>query len=125
MAVRAAASLCVHLARASGCAVLLPGDRRPVEIGHDMGAWPGVHVRLAAGRRVPAAPCRQLSRREAARCSGSRPPPSGARRARSSACPQARATWCRRASCRGPRAAFAVAGCTGYLLGRGARRVAA
>ena len=26
---RAAASLCVHLARAGGCALLLPGDRRP------------------------------------------------------------------------------------------------
>ncbi len=47
MAVRAAASLCVHLAREGGCAVLLPGERRPVEIGHDMGAWPAVHVRLA------------------------------------------------------------------------------
>ncbi|MGH2712600.1 MAG: DUF58 domain-containing protein, partial [Thermoleophilaceae bacterium] len=46
-AVRAAASLCVHLARAGGCAVLLPGERRPVEIGHDLGAWPAVHVRLA------------------------------------------------------------------------------
>ena len=47
MAVRAAGSLCVHLARTTGCAILLPGDRRPVEIGHDMGAWPSVHVRLA------------------------------------------------------------------------------
>jgi uncharacterized protein (DUF58 family) len=46
-AVRAAASLCVDLARIGGCAVLLPGDRRPIEIGHDMGAWPAVHVRLA------------------------------------------------------------------------------
>jgi uncharacterized protein (DUF58 family) len=46
-AVRAAASLCVHLAREGGCAVLLPGDRRPIEIGRDMGAWPAVHVRLA------------------------------------------------------------------------------
>ena len=46
-AVRAAASLCVHLAREGGCAVLLAGERRPIEIGHDMGAWPGIHVRLA------------------------------------------------------------------------------
>ena len=46
-AVRAAASLCVWLARQEGCAVLLPGDRRPIDIGHDMGAWPGVHARLA------------------------------------------------------------------------------
>jgi uncharacterized protein (DUF58 family) len=46
-AVRAAASLCVWLARKDGCSVLLPGDRRPIEISHDMGAWPGVHARLA------------------------------------------------------------------------------
>ena len=47
MAVRAAASLCVHLARQGGCAVLLAGERRPIEIAHDMGAWPAIHVRLA------------------------------------------------------------------------------
>jgi uncharacterized protein (DUF58 family) len=47
MAVRAGASLCVHLARAGGCAILLPGERRPIEIAHDMGAWPAIHVRLA------------------------------------------------------------------------------
>jgi uncharacterized protein (DUF58 family) len=46
-AVRAAASLCVHLAREGGCAVLLAGERRPIEIAHDLGAWPAVHVRLA------------------------------------------------------------------------------
>jgi uncharacterized protein (DUF58 family) len=46
-AVRAAASLCIHLARAGGCAVLLPGERRPIEIGHDLAAWSAVHVRLA------------------------------------------------------------------------------
>jgi uncharacterized protein (DUF58 family) len=46
-AVRAAASLCVHMAREGGCAVLLAGERRPIEIAHDMGAWPAVHVRLA------------------------------------------------------------------------------
>jgi hypothetical protein len=27
--------------------VLLPGDRRPIDIGHDLGAWPAVHARLA------------------------------------------------------------------------------
>ncbi len=47
IAVRAAASLCVHLGHAGGCSVLLPGDRRPVEIGKDMGAWPQVYARLA------------------------------------------------------------------------------
>jgi hypothetical protein len=27
--------------------LLLPGDRRPIEIAHDLGAWGGVHKRLA------------------------------------------------------------------------------
>ncbi|HEY6779981.1 MAG TPA: DUF58 domain-containing protein [Thermoleophilaceae bacterium] len=47
MAVRATASLCLHLAREGGCALLLPGQRRPVDIGHDLGAWPALHARLA------------------------------------------------------------------------------
>ena len=47
MAVRAAASLCVHLGQRGGCAMLLPGERRPIEIGPDLAAWAGVHVRLA------------------------------------------------------------------------------
>jgi uncharacterized protein (DUF58 family) len=54
MAVRAAASLCVWLARKDGCSVLLPGDRRPIEIGHDLGAWPAVHARLALVDEGPA-----------------------------------------------------------------------
>jgi uncharacterized protein (DUF58 family) len=65
-AVRAAASLTVHLARAGGCALLLPGDRRPVVIEPTLGGWPHAHARLAlvdgsmrpslgalAGRRGP------------------------------------------------------------------------
>ncbi len=46
-AVRAAASLCVHLSATGGCAVLLPGDRRPTEIERDLRGWPQVHARLA------------------------------------------------------------------------------
>jgi uncharacterized protein (DUF58 family) len=46
-AVRAAASLCVHLARAGGSALLVPGERRPVELGPDLAGWPALHVRLA------------------------------------------------------------------------------
>jgi uncharacterized protein (DUF58 family) len=47
MAVRAAASLVVHLARASGCSLLLPGDRRANEVEPDLRAWPALHARLA------------------------------------------------------------------------------
>ena len=55
-AVRAAASLCVHLAGSGGCAALLPGDRRPAEIEPDLRSWPQVHAKLAlieAGGPVP------------------------------------------------------------------------
>lgn len=46
-AVRAATSLVVHLARAGGCALLLPGDRRPSVLEPGLGGWPHLHVRLA------------------------------------------------------------------------------
>jgi hypothetical protein len=47
----------MHLARAGGCAILLPGERRPTEVGPELGPWPRVHARLAlveAGGRPPA-----------------------------------------------------------------------
>jgi uncharacterized protein (DUF58 family) len=46
-ALRAAASLCVHLARLGGCALLLPGDRRPADIDSDLRGWAPLHARLA------------------------------------------------------------------------------
>ncbi len=53
-AVRAAASLCVHLARTGGgCALLLPRERRPLPIDPELRGWPVAHARLAvveAGR---------------------------------------------------------------------------
>jgi uncharacterized protein (DUF58 family) len=65
-AVRAAASLTLHLARAGGCALLIPGERRPIVIETTLGGWPHAHARLAlvegsmrpslgalAGRRGP------------------------------------------------------------------------
>ena len=44
---RAAASLCVHLARQGGCALLLPGDRRPAPIDAELNGFPQLHARLA------------------------------------------------------------------------------
>jgi uncharacterized protein (DUF58 family) len=123
-AVRAAASLCVWLAHESGCSILLPGDRRPIEVGHEMGAWPAVHVRLALVEEGPAPPASTLGPRGGAVVwvtgadlrttprmlerlpAGSRyvvtpgPPPGG-------------------------RPAFEVAGCTGCLVERTRRSVAA
>jgi uncharacterized protein (DUF58 family) len=46
-AVRAAASLAYHLARSGGCAVLLPGDRRPTMLRPDMRSFADLHARLA------------------------------------------------------------------------------
>jgi uncharacterized protein (DUF58 family) len=46
-ALRAAASLCVHLARRGGCALLLPGDRRPTTLDPELHGWPMQHARLA------------------------------------------------------------------------------
>lgn len=46
-AVRAAASLVVHLAERGGCALLLPGERRPIAIDPGLRGWPAAHARLA------------------------------------------------------------------------------
>ena len=46
-AMRAAASLTVHLARSGGCSLLMPGDRRAAEVDADLRAWPPLHARLA------------------------------------------------------------------------------
>src|SRR4051794_18215865 len=46
-AVRAAASLCVHFAKRTGCALLLPGDRRAAIVEPDLQAFAAAHARLA------------------------------------------------------------------------------
>ncbi|HEX2232179.1 MAG TPA: DUF58 domain-containing protein, partial [Thermoleophilaceae bacterium] len=122
MAVRAAGSLSVQLARASGCALLLPGDRRPVELGSDLSGWSAAHVRLAL-------------------IEAGAPPPAMARAPRGGAVLWVTASDARRpprvlerlaAGSRfvvtpfplsGYPAAFSVAGCTGQAL-NGARRTA-
>jgi uncharacterized protein (DUF58 family) len=46
-AVRAAASLCVYLARQGGCAVLLGGDRAPTRVDPELFGFSALHARLA------------------------------------------------------------------------------
>lgn len=46
-AVRAAASLCVHLAQRGGCDLILPGSRQPLSIGASLESWPDAHLGLA------------------------------------------------------------------------------
>lgn len=113
MAVRAAASLCVHLARGGGCALLLPGDRRPTPLGPDLAAWQGLHVRLALVEAV-----------------ATRPPLARAKRAGAVIWVSARADAPRDLSraagagafhvapAGGSGGAFSVAGCTGSRVGR-------
>src|SRR5436190_5812898 len=55
-AVRAAASLCVHLAREGGSSLLLPGERRGQDVDRELRAWPPLHARLALVERDSAAP---------------------------------------------------------------------
>ena len=62
-AVRAAASLASALGKLSGCDLLLPGDRRPLQIEPDLGAWPGAHARLALIEGGPKAPPPSLTTR--------------------------------------------------------------
>jgi Protein of unknown function DUF58 len=57
MAVRAAASLCVHVARTTGgSALLLSGERRPLPIDAELRSWPVAHARLAVAEPNCGAP---------------------------------------------------------------------
>jgi uncharacterized protein (DUF58 family) len=56
-AVRAAASLCLHLARRIGCTALIPGAARPLEIDRQLSGWAQAHAQFAlveAGAAPPA-----------------------------------------------------------------------
>jgi uncharacterized protein (DUF58 family) len=55
-AVRAATSVCRHLAETSGAAILLPGDRRATEVEPELRAWAQVHARLALVEAAASAP---------------------------------------------------------------------
>lgn len=115
-AVRAAASLCLHLAKRGGCALLLPGDRRPAAVGTDLTAWPTLHARLALVEACSRPPVPARARRAGAviwvSASGFSPRdlPRGAGGGSWLVTPQAR---------QGARPEFTVAGCAGYRLGRG------
>ena len=69
-AVRAAASLCVHLAHRGGCALLLPGDRRPASIAGDLAGLAAAAREARDGRRRPAPVRRWPGRAVRGRCSG-------------------------------------------------------
>lgn len=119
-ALRAAASLCVHLAGLGGCALLLPGDRRASVIERDLHAWPFLHARLALIEPTDGAPTgRRLERAGAILwvTAGASGPPAGLVRAAARAhylvTPHPLA---------GRPIAFTVAGCSGQRLQRAALR---
>jgi uncharacterized protein (DUF58 family) len=115
-AVRAAASIAHMLATAGGCGVLLPGDRRPTELGAGLAGWPAVHARLAMVTATGVPSLVRVAQRRgpvifvSARMRAAPPPalgsPHGATRVL--VVPGELADR---------HAAFAVAGCGGYVLG--------
>lgn len=119
-AVRAAASLCVHLATRGGCAALLPDDRRPTDIESDLRAWVHVHARLALVEPTSSPPALLRSLRSgevylvSARAGASIP---ASMRAGSGA----RFLVTPEASWKGS-AVFTVAGCVGRRVGRARAR---
>lgn len=126
-AVRAAASLTLTLAKLTGCDLLLPGERRPLQLEPDLGAWGGAHARLALIEGGPRAPAPSISARPRAgtifyvAVEPGRVPAQllrGARRASVLVLPGDVAPDVRCAP------SFEVSGCRGYLLAAAARTVA-
>ena len=121
-AVRAAASLTHRLARAGGCALLLPGDRRPAAIAPDLGAWHTLHARLALAEADDRAPALAPRSRAGAvfwvkaNRSRARALVAGTGAARYLVAP---------GPVEGLPAVFTVAGCVGHRLDRVRTRVAA
>ena len=121
-AVRAAASLAHALARGGGCSILLPGDRRATALEADGRGWPAVHARLALVAPGPAASALGAAAAGAhavyyvAARRGARAPQ---RMLRGHG--HQRIVLVVPGHLAGRRAAFTVAGCSGYVLASGAR----
>jgi uncharacterized protein (DUF58 family) len=120
-AVRAAASICHHLAGQTGCALLLPGEPRPLRIDARLRTWPEAHARLALVRPGAGLGALRAPREGTVFCvhAGAAPPPWAARLGRDA--------YLVGPAVRGP-AAFEVCGCRAVRLltsERAGRRAAA
>ena len=114
-AVRATASIARALGAGGGCSVLLPGDRRPTDLGETLAGWAQLHARLAligalAGPSLASVAARRgpvvfVSARMRARLPQALGPAHGAQRVLVVA-----------GVLPARHAAFAVAGCSGYVL---------
>lgn len=118
-AIRAAASLCVELARI-GCAVMLPPRSRLVELESSLRGWPELHSRLALLEPDAGAPAvHRIGRAGLAillSADPSRRPEQELRRI-----PAARRILVRPGLAEGPAALFSVAGCVGRAVGAARR----
>jgi uncharacterized protein (DUF58 family) len=124
MALRAAASLTVHLAVETGCSILLPGDRRAADIEPDLRSFSPVHARLALVEADDGAPTTGRIERAGAVfwvAAGAVAPPQGIARAAA-----ALRFLVTPVEMPGQKPDFVVAGCGVHRLGRrGAGSVAA
>ncbi len=121
-AVRAAASLCLHLAQvAGGCALLLPGEGRAIRVDPQLRAWPDAHARLALVEARGGAPAvARALRANAVFWVTAR---GGERPGRGAAAMAARIAYLVTPSpVRGLRSSFTVAGCHGQALASPRRR---
>ena len=121
-AVRAAASLAVHLARrAGGVSVLLPGDRRATDLQGDLRGWPALHARLALLEAADAGPNMRRFERSGpvfwVSAGGGSLPPAIKRSSGS--------YFVSPTPIEGRGATFTVGGCSGYRLGSSRRTAAA
>jgi uncharacterized protein (DUF58 family) len=123
-AVRAAASLVLELGRRYGCDLLLPGHRRLIHVGRDLGSWPAAHAQLALVAGGPEAPGPALASRShpgpvfyVAADPRSRPAAGTGRVGVTLVLPSALAAVIERSP------SFEVSGCTGFLLDPNTRRV--
>jgi uncharacterized protein (DUF58 family) len=114
-AMRAAASLCVELARSGGCDLLVPGERRPISIDSSLRTWPEAHVRIAVADPNAGPPLPQSGSGAAVLwVTAGRPLPSALRRLRPG-------SFLVTPSGKRQGAAFRVSGCFAYpIAGAGA-----
>jgi len=117
-AVRACASLAVHLAKAGGCALVLPGDRKPTLLDPPLHGWGQLHVRLALLPAGGAPPASALTARRGPVIWVTARRIERAPRALAQA-PALTRILVVPGRLPGRRASFAVAGCSGYVLAAG------